>query len=96
MVAPGNHHERRWLQRPASNAFIKNLDDFLRSGHYRGHMSSIGDMFSPEAQQKSFTLANITPQDLCNNEVLWGGVESAVCTLMWWTAPASGLESFLR
>lgn len=76
------------LPRPASNAFHEegrlpqaersSLDDYRRSGYDRGHMSPNGDMPDPEAQEESFTLANIFPQEPCNNEVLWEGVESAV------------------
>ena len=44
-------------------------------------MSPNGDMSSPDAQQESFTLSDIVPQDPCNNEVLWEGVESAVRAL---------------
>ena len=79
------------LQRPSSNAFHEEqrlpaeerstLDDYRRSGFDRGHMSPNGDMSSPQAQEESFTLANIVPQAACNNEVLWEGVESAVRAL---------------
>src|SRR5579883_691244 len=54
------------------------LSDYRRSGFDRGHMAPNGDMSTPEAQQESFSLANMIPQDPCNNEVLWEGIESAV------------------
>ena len=41
-------------------------------------MTPNSDMSNPQAQEESFTLANIVPQDPCNNEVLWEGVESAI------------------
>jgi endonuclease G len=54
------------------------LTDYRRSGFDRGHMAPNGDMSTPEAQEESFSLANMIPQDPCNNEVLWEGIESAV------------------
>jgi endonuclease G len=76
------------LQRLRSNAFHEEpslpsevrseLLDYRRSGFDRGHMAPNGDMSTPEAQEESFSLANMIPQDPCNNEVLWEGIESAV------------------
>jgi endonuclease G len=76
------------LPRPSSNTFHvedslpanerSTLDDYRRSGFDRGHMTPNSDMSTPQAQEESFTLANIVPQHPCNNEVLWEGVESAV------------------
>ena len=54
------------------------LSDYRRSGFDRGHMAPNGDMSTREAQEESFSLANMVPQDPCNNEVLWEGIESAV------------------
>ncbi len=76
------------LPRLRSNAFHEEpaipaekrswLADYKRSGFDRGHMAPNGDMSTPEAQEESFSLANMIPQDPCNNEVLWEGIESAV------------------
>jgi endonuclease G, mitochondrial len=54
------------------------LDDYHGSGYDRGHMSPSGDMATIKAQYESFSLANMIPQNPCNNEVLWEGIESAV------------------
>lgn len=79
------------LDRPGSSAFHaekrlpKNvrseLEDYKSSGFDRGHMSPNGDMSTEDAQQESFSLANMIPQHPCLNEVLWEGIESAVRTL---------------
>src|SRR5271165_3353659 len=76
------------LPRLRSNAFHEEtslpselrseLADYRRSGFDRGHMAPNGDMSSPDSQEESFSLANMIPQDPCNNEVLWEGIESAV------------------
>jgi endonuclease G, mitochondrial len=81
----------RTLPRLRSNAFHEEtrlpeneraeLSDYRRSGYDRGHMAPNGDMSTPEAQEESFSLANMIPQDPCNNEVLWEGIESAVRNL---------------
>jgi len=78
----------RTLPRLRSNAFHEEpalpagqrseLTDYRRSGFDRGHMAPNGDMSTPESQEESFSLANMIPQDPCNNEVLWEGIESAV------------------
>lgn len=78
----------RTLPRLRSNAFHEEpglpleqrseLSDYRRSGYDRGHMAPNGDMSTEEAQEESFSLANMIPQEPCNNEVLWEGIESAV------------------
>jgi endonuclease G, mitochondrial len=54
------------------------LSDYTRSGYDRGHMTPSGDMPSAEAQQQSFSLANIVPQTAALNRNLWEGIERAV------------------
>lgn len=79
------------LTRLRSNAFHEELslpeevraelNDYRRSGFDRGHMAPNGDMSTPQSQEESFSLANMIPQDPCNNEVIWEGIESAVRNL---------------
>ncbi|GAC1415678.1 MAG: hypothetical protein NVSMB6_18020 [Burkholderiaceae bacterium] len=57
------------------------LSDYARSGFDRGHMSPSGDMPSELAQQESFSLANIIPQNPNNNQHLWEAMEEATRTL---------------
>jgi endonuclease G len=87
-LTPARIERARGLARLRSNAFHEEaslpederswLSDYKRSGFDRGHMAPNGDMSTPEAQEESFSLANMIPQDPCNNEVLWEGIESAV------------------
>jgi endonuclease G, mitochondrial len=57
------------------------LSDYAGSGFDRGHAAPSGDMSAPEAQQESFSLANMVPQDPGSNRCLWEGIESAVRAL---------------
>ncbi len=87
-LTPLRIERARGLARLRSNAFHEEprlpeeersaLADYRRSGFDRGHMAPNGDMSTPESQEESFSLANMIPQDPCNNEVLWEGIESAV------------------
>ena len=54
------------------------LRDYARSGFDRGHMSPSGDMPTFEAQQESFSLANMIPQAPKLNRGLWADIEGAV------------------
>jgi endonuclease G, mitochondrial len=53
------------------------LSDYVRSGYDRGHMAPSGDMPTREAQQQSFTLANIAPQAAWLNRGAWEDIENA-------------------
>src|SRR3954454_147051 len=54
------------------------LSDYERSGFDRGHMAPAADMGTPEAQQESFSLANMIPQAPSLNRGLWEGIEESV------------------
>ena len=53
------------------------LSDYARSGFDRGHMAPSGDMPTAEAQQESFSLADMVPQDPNSNRTLWQAIEEA-------------------
>lgn len=54
------------------------LADYRHSGFDRGHMTPSGDMPSVQAQEETFSLANVVPQTAALNEGVWTGVEMAV------------------
>ncbi|WP_347554259.1 DNA/RNA non-specific endonuclease [Robbsia sp. KACC 23696] len=51
------------------------LADYRGAGFDRGHMSPSADMPDAAAQEESFSLANMVPQDAENNRHLWQGIE---------------------
>jgi endonuclease G, mitochondrial len=57
------------------------LSDYVRSGYDRGHMSPSGDQPGSEAQNDSFSLANMAPQAPRFNRVTWAHLEESVRTL---------------
>jgi len=52
--------------------------DYRKSGFDQGHVAPNGDMPTPKAQRESFSLANMVPQDPCNNRRLWRAMEDKV------------------
>ncbi|MBP2316801.1 DNA/RNA non-specific endonuclease [Azospirillum soli] len=54
------------------------LEDYKGSGFDRGHMAPSGDMPNPQAQDESFSLANIIPQHPRMNQIIWEWIESGV------------------
>ena len=51
------------------------LEDYRRSGYDRGHLAPSGDMPSREAQEESFLLSNIVPQNGRMNGGRWRDLE---------------------
>ena len=54
------------------------LSDYRRSGFDRGHMTPSGDMPDEQAQEQTFSLANMVPQTAELNRGIWARVESTV------------------
>ncbi|AQT06423.1 hypothetical protein A0U91_15530 (plasmid) [Acetobacter persici] len=58
--------------------FRSELSDYTRTGYDRGHMTPSGDEWTREAQQETYTLANMIPQNPDNNRNLWEGIEASI------------------
>lgn len=54
------------------------LEDYVRSGYDRGHLSPSGDMDTVAADHESFSLANIVPQAPQLNRHQWDALEGSV------------------
>lgn len=72
MKRQGEFYEERSLGDKASL-----LSDYRYSGYDRGHMAPSADMSNLKAQQESFSLANIVPQNHEQNGGVWASVERA-------------------
>jgi endonuclease G len=69
--------DSRFFEEPELPAAARGrLRDYARSGWQRGHLSPSGDMSTAAAQQESFSLANMVPQDPDSNRYLWESIES--------------------
>ena len=66
----------RFHEEPSlSNAQRASSRDYMRSGFDRGHLAPSGDMPDANAQEESFTLANMAPQVPSLNRGLWEEIE---------------------
>lgn len=54
------------------------MRDYRNSGFDRGHLAPSADMSTMEAQQESFSLANMVPQDRELNRGVWERIERSV------------------
>ncbi|GCE84437.1 DNA/RNA non-specific endonuclease [Komagataeibacter diospyri] len=54
------------------------LEDYVRSGFDRGHMTPSGDMPDEQTQEETFLLSNIVPQHAVLNRGKWAEIESGV------------------
>ena len=57
------------------------LQDYMRSGYDRGHMTPSASAWTPELQHETFALSNMIPQNPDNNEHLHAHIEAAVRNL---------------
>lgn len=57
------------------------LEDYVRSGWDRGHMTPSGDMPDVQSQAESFSLANMIPQAPRNNRRIWEHIEASTRVL---------------
>jgi endonuclease G, mitochondrial len=54
------------------------LADYARSGYDHGQVAPSGDMFDPQSQDQSFSMANMVPQEPTINRGVWERIEAWV------------------